>query len=248
MKKNNNIIFLILIAILEVFYSLHHMGYMSNNDGYMSIADGFRYTASSLYLPFMILIFIIYYLYIGRNEYNTMYVIKMKSKKYIWIYNIVQDIKYSFIYTIWISILGIVSFIFYNREAELINWMSYNSNYSLIGRGITSNIRFSNIVIKAYLIMYFQILVCLFFSRLIVWITNNRILLVIILSAVAISDIHPYYTAIFFSRFKYLLKDWGSTSFYSYRCILYLIIISVCLFLIGMAYSEHREFIDNDQI
>lgn len=235
------------MIIIEIIFMLKYWDIRKSFEGEKCIADIFRYTVSSQCFPYLILLFIMYYLFITRDEYNSMYVVKMKSKKYIWIKNVLNDIKVIVPYIIMLMLMNLVIAKYIFGNIELINWDSYLSNYYFFSKNIT-NINIAFVIFKAYLLMFFQMLVCMLFTRLVIWITNIRLLPIIFIVVMIFNDIHMVYFPLFFNRFLYKISEWGGTSIMSYANIMKLLLIAVIMFVIGLMYSEHREFIEDEHI
>ena len=249
--KKENIPFLAGLIGISVIFSINYMNMAYEIfPGEKCVADIFKIVNRADFISYITIPFMIYYTFITRDEYNVMYVVKRKSKKEIWLLGLFNDIKISFVYTIALFVIEPVIAKCLWGKVEIINWTSYISNYSIASNGLTSDIGLLSVIFKAYVLLYAKIMVCLFFSRLITWMTNIRLLSIVILVISAVVDYRPVKgtEGIFWNKFKYSNLDWGINVFSSYKCIMWLLLITVIIVIAGLLYSEHREFVDDEHI
>lgn len=250
-NKKENIPFLVGLIGISVIFSITYMNMAYKVfPGEKCVADIFKIINRTDFISYIIVPFMLYYTFITRDEYNVMYVVKRKSKKEIWFLGLFNDMKISFIYSLVLFVIEPVIAQFLWGKVEIINWSSYMSNYSIASNGLTSDIGVLSVIFKAYILLYVKIMVCLFFSRLIIWMTNIRLLSIIILVISAVIDSRSVkgIGMIFWNRFKYGSMDWGTNAILSYKCIVWLLLIAIIIAIIGLLYSEHREFVDNEYI
>lgn len=250
-NKKENIPFLAGLIGISVIFSITYMNMAYKVfPGEKCVADIFKIINRTDFMPYIIVPFMLYYTFITRDEYNVMYVIKRKSKKEIWFLGLFSDMKISFVYSLALFVIEPIIAQCLWGKVEIINWSSHMSNYSIASNGLTSDIGLLSVIFKAYILLYVKIMVCLFFSRLIIWLTNIRLLSIIILIISVVIDSRPVtgIGTIFWNRFRYSSLDWGTNVILSYKCIMWLLIMAVIIVIIGLLYSEHREFIDNEHI
>ena len=212
--------------------------------GEKCILDELRFITNAVNISKIIALFEIYYLYVTRDDFQIMKVLKVKNRRRLWN----KQIKTSFCISLglctFVLIITMSFAMFYCKDGGLINWNQFNSSYALQSMGKTSNISFVIVILKALMILMMQTVVCFSFSQLIIWITDLRFLPLIFIIGAAISDIHPTYVPLFFSRFNYIITDWGTNSLRSINAIVRLFIIALCIYCCGYIYSEHKEFIE----
>ena len=109
------------------------------------------------------------------------------------------------------------------------------------------NKKYTTIAIYAFLVIASSIIVYLMASQaedLKVKLSGMIATMQPFIIGAAISDIHPTYVPLFFSRFNYIITDWGTNSLKSINAIVRLFIIALCIYCCGYIYSEHKEFIE----
>lgn len=250
-NKKENLSFLAGLIVISVIYSISYMkvSYVKFF-GEKCIADAFRFINRCDFIAYIIIPFMLYYAFITRDEYDVMYIVKRKSKKEIWLLGLLNDIKIALVYSIILFVIESVIARCLWGNVELINWSSYMSCYSIASHGEISDIGISLVVLKVFLLFCTKITVGLFFSRFVVWITNIRLLSIIVVVFSAVFDtwaaivIKP----VFWGRFLYNINDWGTNTLLSYRCVYWVMIIAVIIVIAGWMYSEHKEFIDNEHV
>lgn len=232
-----------MIVILLTGYILFATSFIKY-PGEKCLLDGLRYITSAVNISKIIALFEIYYLYVTRDDFQVTKVLKMKSRRELWNKQIKTSFWISFGLCIYVLIITMSFAMFNCKDGGLINWNQSNSSYALQSMGNTSNISFAIVFLKALMILMMQTVVCFSFSQLIIWITDLRILPLIFIIGAAINDIHATYVPLFFSRFNYIITDWGTNSLNSMNAIIRLFIIALCIYCCGYIYSEHREFIE----
>ena len=230
-----------------LFFIIVYIGFATSNipySGEKCILDEVRYITSTVNISKIIILFEIYYLCITKDDLQINKVIKMNNRHQLWN----KQIKKNILISLWLSIFVLIitiSFALLNcKEGGLINWKQVNSSYALQSMGNTSNISFYIVILKALMIIMIQTVVCFSFSQLIIWLTDLRTIPLILVVAIAISDIHITYIHIFFSRFNYAVTDWGTNDLSAIKIIIKLLVITVCIYLYGYIFSGNKEFIE----
>lgn len=240
MRKYFNGILAVIVLLMTV-YLMYEIGYIPHV-GEMCIGDGIRNVLSSKCAPKLIALFTIYYLYITRDEFHTMFLLKRKSRKDLWKKQMKDCCILAFLFSTVVIMVSLVSSSYYYKDGGIMNWNKYYSGYAIQSRGIISDIGLAAVCAKGWTLLLLQTLSVLVFSQLLIWLTNIRALPLIFIIAAAINDGFTY-TPLFFSRFNYRINQWGDIKFTSLKPVFYLIGITVVLVAIGYLYSEHKEFI-----
>lgn len=231
-----------IIIILTAAFTLY-FAKASMRGTQLCIADGVRCALNVQYSTRVILLYVLYYLYITREEFNTMMVLRMSSKRKIWTAYALRSIRYSLIFTIAIMSLWMIIAARLYGAGGLVNWNMVYSDYAIHTDGQVSHIGFGYILIKGAALLFLHTEICLLFSQIVIWLTNNRTVPLIVIAAAVIGDAHFTYVPIFFTRFHYNILQWGMTGIQSMSVLLYLIGIGIIIFLLGYGCAEYKEFI-----
>lgn len=223
-------------------YLAYGMHFMIRN-GTLCIADGIRYALDVRILANIITMLVIYYLYVTRHDFNAMRVIQMKSRRRMWHRQFKEIVVISLMFTCFMVVLALTLAGFFYREGGVINWDKSYSDYAYITRGYTSSIGIGLVVLKGAALLFFQSIVCLLFCQLVIWLIHIRIVPLLFVISAAIGDAHTTYIPIFFSRFNYVVNQWGDASLRSVTSVLWMFLIAAMLYAIGYFYAEKKEFI-----
>ena len=205
------------------------------------MADGLYFINQPRNSGALAVILIVYYLYITRDDFAASKVVLMKSRRAFWIRQLKENalVGFGFIIII-ISISVIAAYLAF--KGEIINWNKQYSTFAIMNNGVISNATYGEVLIKTMLDKYLQTLLCLVITQLVIWITGKRILGLLLTVMAAISDIHPNYVSLYFSRFYMSGHKWAGMSISTFDVIIKLGLLCVVVMTLGYIYSKYKEF------
>jgi hypothetical protein len=177
-------------------------------------------------------------LHLFKNDFYTLFVLKQKSKKLLWLKEVYKSIIFSLCSTIYLLICtyGIGGLLC----TSYINWDKRRSVFFGETNIICSDIKFINVIVAFSLVSFIRILVIALLTMLIYWITNKSSIPLIVIITVGIVD---YYCPIFYRLISIYYTMWVNP-IKIYIGLIYGIFLIISIVYIGVLKADRKEFLN----
>lgn len=223
------------VSISAAVFSLLWTGYflVTRDISVLCITDSFPIAVNADCSGKIVILAVWAYMYITRNDFSYMRILQMKDRRQIWLSECLHILVYAAVWTaafiMGIMLLGTILY----QQGGIINEKWHGTTIQ-------------SVIIKAYALYFLQLICSILFVALTLWITNTYYPVLIILAAVCISDGHPLFYPIFYSRFTYSGNMWLYDGINCVIVLLKLILIASLLIFTGYLIAERKEFMSVD--
>ncbi|MDD6798714.1 MAG: hypothetical protein PUE71_10615 [Clostridia bacterium] len=206
--------------------------YMKHKDAYRyCISDGVSFGMLADCFGKCVILIILSYLYITKNDFSYMRILQMKSRYQIWLSQSRDIVIYAFVWTVlYISLL------------LMLGKTEFGSNGLFDAKWYGSV--FWQVMLKAFLLCFLQLLCSLFFTLLIRWLLDTGYFALAVLAFIGISDGNHFFIPIFYRRFNYSLEMWSVNNAAAVKPLLCLALIATALFAAGLYQAGRKEFMN----
>lgn len=236
-----------LIAIAACGLVIVGMTTLPTNADNACVLDVILYAVSYKSTAKIAIILSLYYFIITRNEDWTMIIIQYKSKKDIWLHNSKRIILITAFFTTCIFFISYL-YGYVKCDARVNNWMSQDGMLPKSVWRKNPEVVYSSNTIEAlfmsYAVLFLLICTTLFIMAAGKWLTNSRMIPLIIIVAIAINDVYANFIPILYGRFYIHNAEWLQPGVGVLISILALLFISGVLFFLGLAKCPRKEFLE----
>jgi len=237
----------LVIALYEAFFIKSQMVQHAEN---ICVMDSIRLVLAGRNSSLVIILIVVWYMYITKNDYDTMLILRMRNKKNLWKLQCKKILKVSFVITLLIIAFGLVIGMLSTKT--WLNWNLQSSYYSSIilpkGSYLTSNISAAQIILLAFIFLYFQIAITLCLLVFGYWSVNSYIAPLIVVVVVAIGDAFTPFGPLFYRRFAITLDDWRILGLQLWGKLFILIVIFAVMTYFGTLIANRKEFIGDEKM
>ena len=239
--------FAIVIALYQAFFINNQLIQHADN---ACVMDSMRLLLAGRNCSIVIILVVVWYMYITKDDYDTMLILRMKNKKNLWRAQCKKILKVSFVITLYIIIIGFTIGLITSKN--WLNWSLqssfYSSGTSPKGIYLTSNISVVQILLLTFIFLYFQIAISLCLVVLGYWSINSYIVPLIVIVAVAISDAFTSFEVIFYRRFTITSNDWSTLGPQLWIKLFILFAIFSAMVYLGTLIANRKEFIGDEKM
>lgn len=233
------IVYMIIVASLTFLYLRHSMKVSLLGGFKFTLADYFVDVSGTLFFGIELMIVNVFLLlHLFKNDFSTMFVLKQKSKKLLWLKEVYKSILFSLFSTIYLLLCtyGVGGLLC----SSYINWDRRRSIFFGETNMICSDIKFINVVMAFFIISFIRILVITLLTMLIYWITNKSSIPLIVIITVGIVD---YYCPIFYRLISIYYTKWVNPINMAIGLI-YGIFLMISIIYVGMFKADRKEFLN----
>ncbi|WP_430830402.1 hypothetical protein [Clostridium ihumii] len=207
----------------------------------LSIADFLIAVTSARSATIILPVTIIVFFFIVKNDFNIFFVLQEKNRKKLWFKQIYKIVLFSVFITIYVSIC--TYFIGALYSTSYINWNKPNSIFNFENKGLLLKVSFLKVIIYFFLVYSIKMIVMSSLALLIYWITDKKIISLVIIMAINIFERHAIFLKIFNRVISIDYKLWANKQKIILG-ILYGILLIFIITLIGKHISKGKEFLN----